>query len=82
MIFLFQEDACGDTPNPPRHARAFANMASARAALEAERMKGLIAYRAAVLDRSYPDVATGIAMKPGEHDKLREALDKRRRFHE
>ena len=44
-------------------------------------MKGLSAYRAAVLDGSYPDAATSIAMKPGEHEKLREALDKRRPFH-
>ena len=49
VIFLFQDDACGDTENPPRHAQAFADMASARAKLEAERMKGLNAYRAAVL---------------------------------
>ena len=32
VIFLFQEDACGDTPDPPRHARAFADMAGARGA--------------------------------------------------
>ncbi|WP_107496546.1 3-methyl-2-oxobutanoate hydroxymethyltransferase [Thalassobius sp. I31.1] len=82
VIFLFQDDACGDTENAPRHAKAFADMAAARATLEAERMKGLTAYRAAVLDGSYPDAATSIAMKPGEHDKLREALDKRRPFHE
>ena len=45
-------------------------------------MKGLNAYRAAVLDGSYPNPTTSIAMKPGEPDKLREALDKRRPFHE
>ncbi len=82
VIFLFQDDACGDTGNPPRHAKAFADMASARATLEAERMKGLTGYRDAVLNGSYPDAATSIAMKPGEHDKLREALAKRRPFHE
>lgn len=81
VIFLFQEDACGDTIDPPRHARAFADMAGARAALEAERAKGLAAYRAAVMDGTYPDAATSVAMKPGEHEKLREALDKRRPFH-
>lgn len=81
VIFLFQEDACGDTPNPPRHAKAFADMAGIRNRLEAERLLGLQAYRAAVLDGSYPDAATSIAMKPGEHEKLREALDKRTPFH-
>ncbi|WP_298849126.1 3-methyl-2-oxobutanoate hydroxymethyltransferase [uncultured Ruegeria sp.] len=82
VIFLFQDDACGDTVDPPRHAKAFADMASARVQLEAERMKGLTAYRAAVLNGSYPYAATSISMKPGEQDKLREALDKRRPFHE
>lgn len=53
----------------------------ARAALEAERAKGLAAYRTAVLDGTYPDAATSVAMKPGEHEKLREALDMRRPFH-
>ena len=57
-------------------------MARARAKLEAERMKGLTAFRDAVQNATYPDAATSIAMKPGEHDKLREALDKRRPFHE
>lgn len=80
-IFLFQEDACGDTISPPSHAKAFADMAGARAALEAERAKGLAAYRVAVLAGNYPDAATSVSMKPGEHEKLHEALDKRRPFH-
>ncbi len=82
VIFLFQDDACGDTVNAPRHAKAFADMAQARKALEAERMKGLNAFRTAVQDGSYPDKATSIAMKSGEYEKLQEALDKRRPFHE
>ena len=68
--------------NAPRHAKAFADMARARKALEAERMKGLNAFRTAVQDGSYPDKATSIAMKLGEYEKLQEALDKRCPFHE
>ena len=81
VIFLFQEDACGDTIDPPRHAKAFADMAGARTKLEAERIKGLKAFRAAVLHGSYPNPSTSITMKAGEHEKLCEALDKRRPFH-
>lgn len=81
VIFLFQEDACGDTLNPPRHATAFADMASIRAQLEEERHKGLTTFRDAVMDGSYPNAATSIVMKPGEADKLNEALDKRMPFH-
>lgn len=75
VIFMFQEDICGDIDNPPRHAKAFANMAPIRKQLQAEKHKGLTAFRDAVQDGSFPDAAHSIAMKDGELPKLCEALE-------
>jgi len=54
VIFLFQEDICGDVDRPPRHARAFADLKSLRAQLREERLSGLTGFRDAVHAAEYP----------------------------
>ncbi len=82
VILSYMSDLSGDTPNPPRHARAFGDVGSIRKQLAAERSKALKGYRAAVMDRSFPDAATSIAMPENELDKLREGLDKLQPVHQ
>ncbi|KIC12838.1 hypothetical protein RA19_00035 [Leisingera sp. ANG-M1] len=76
IIFSFMMDICGDVENPPRHAKAWADMLSVRKALAAEREKGLTGFRDEVKAGTFPDAAHTVAMSGGEHEKLREALDK------
>lgn len=82
VIFLFTADICGDSPRPPRHARAFGALAPLRAAVDAERRRALAAFAAAVQDRGFPGPDVDVAMAPGEAQRLAEAIDRRRPFHQ
>lgn len=82
VIFLFTADICGDTPAPPRHARAFGNLAPLRAALDAERRRALAGFAEAVRAGDFPDSAVSLSMPPEEQDRLAEALDRLRPVHE
>lgn len=77
VIFLFFEDICGETENPPRHAMAWGDGAAIRRQLEAERSRAVAGFRAAVQSGSFPDAAHSVQMQPTEMDRLMEALDKR-----
>lgn len=76
IIFSFMEDICGDVENPPRHAKAWGDVLSIRKQLQAERAKALSGFGADVKSGAFPDAAHTVPMQPGEHEKLREALDK------
>ena len=75
IIFSFMEDICGDVKNPPRHAKAWADLRSLRRAMAAERMKGLAGFRDEVMAGSFPHEPYQVPMTPGEHEKFCEALD-------
>lgn len=77
VIFLFFEDICGESENPPRHAQSWGDGASIRRQLDAERRKAVARFRDAVKSGNYPGKANTTSMLPNEMDKLREALDKR-----
>ena len=81
VVFMFLVDICGESERPPGHARAFADLPAIRERIVEERRRALGEYRAAVMDRSYPDAATSVPMLPGEHEKLVEALDARPTCH-
>lgn len=81
VIFMFLVDVCGESERPPGHARAFADLPALRRKIVEERRRALGKYRAAVMDGSYPDAQTSVAMLPGEHEKLVEALEARPAFH-
>lgn len=76
IIFSFMEDICGDVENPPRHAKAWGDVATIRKALAAERDKSLSGFRTDVQSGAFPDAAHTVGMLPGEADKLSEALDR------
>lgn len=76
VIFMFTEDLCGENQDPPKHARAFCDLKPLHQAVSAERLRGLLAYRKAVSDGTFPDKAVSIGMLPGEQEKLAELLDR------
>ncbi len=55
VIYLFQNDICGEQPARPRHARAFGDLHELRQRIAAERRKALGAFRDAVHNQSFPD---------------------------
>lgn len=77
VIFLFFEDICGETENPPRHAQSWGDGASIRKQLDQERRKAVRGFKEAVASGTYPASNHTVSMKPDEKDKLLEALDKR-----
>lgn len=81
IILSYMSDLCGDTDNPPRHAKAFGDVGSIRKQLAAERSKALSGYRTAVMDGSFPDAATSVSMPSAELEKLKEGLDKLQPVH-
>ncbi len=54
VLFVFGSDICGESERKPRHARAYADLASLYAQIEAERVRALSAFRADVASGSYP----------------------------
>lgn len=81
IILSYMSDLSGDTENPPRHARAFGDVGRIRNELRAERARALQGYRAAVMDRSFPDADTTVFMPADELEALREGLDKLQPVH-
>lgn len=57
VMFLFGSDICGEGGRRPRHARAYADLASMYAAIEVERTRALAGFRADVASGSFPDIA-------------------------
>lgn len=57
VMFLFMNDLCGETKNPPRHARAFGNLGALHEALYKARVQALNDFRHAALGGEFPSVA-------------------------
>lgn len=64
--YLFMEDICGDSENPPRHARAFGNLGALRERMRAERVAALRAFRDAAAAGEFPGEAESVGTDPKE----------------
>ena len=64
--YLFMEDICGDSENPPRHARAFGDMLSLREKLRFERVSALKAFREAAESGRFPAAQETVAAGESE----------------
>jgi len=76
VIFLFMEDICGDTENPPRHAKAYGDLRSLRDQIRDERLKALKAFKSDVDAGTFPGPGKASSMPEAEKLALQEALDK------
>ncbi|MER8401448.1 3-methyl-2-oxobutanoate hydroxymethyltransferase [Mesorhizobium sp. M1348] len=74
VTFLFSEDICGETKEPPRHAHAYGNVRRLQEQIEGERMAALSAFQSAVRDGSFPYDDVSISMKPHELEAFRARL--------
>ncbi|WP_281980958.1 3-methyl-2-oxobutanoate hydroxymethyltransferase [Thalassorhabdomicrobium marinisediminis] len=77
VIFLFLEDICGETENPPRHAQSWGDGAAILRQLDQERRRAVQGFKQAVDSGAYPASGHTVSMRAEEKDKLLEALDKR-----
>ncbi|ANT54527.1 3-methyl-2-oxobutanoate hydroxymethyltransferase [Mesorhizobium amorphae] len=74
VTFLFSEDICGETKNPPRHAYAYGNVLQLQEQMERERIQALTAFHAAVRDGSFPYRNVTVSMKPNELESFQARL--------
>ena len=54
VMYLFMEDICGDTPNSPRHSKAYGNLLKLRNQIEIERVKALKAFKKDSMSGKFP----------------------------
>ncbi len=63
VMFLFQNDVCGEGPFKPRHARAYADLNALHAQIQSERIRALGEWRADVASHNFP-VASEVNQTP------------------
>ena len=76
VMFLFTSDICGESDRKPRHARAYADLASLHAQIAAERVRALSAFRADVTSGSFPHDSEVGRIDSGELERFVESLDR------
>ena len=76
IIYLFQNDICGEQPESPRHARAFGNIHSLNEQIKAERRRALSAFREAAESQSYPAQSELAVISDQEFERFTEQLRK------
>ena len=74
--YLFMEDVCGDGDHPPRHARAYADLAGLRRRIREERIRALRAFREDALGGGFPGEAETVAMDPREMEGFLDRLER------
>ena len=75
VTFQFLEDLTGDNPNPPRHARAYANLYALRQQMAEERRRALNEWREDSIEGTYPSEAETAYMPKAEYEKFLDALE-------
>mgnify|MGYP003311892830 CR=1 FL=1 len=80
VIFLFFEDICGETGDPPgkmpKHAKSWGDGKAIREKLDQERRNAIKGFKEDVVAGNFPSEDYTVSMLPGEKDKLIEELDK------
>ena len=74
IIYLFQNDICGETENSPRHARPFGDLRALYRKVETERREALTKFREAVEDGQFPNDCETASSSPEEFEKFLKAL--------
>ena len=66
IIYLFQNDICGEQPEAPRHAQAFGNIYALQEEIKKERRRALKAFHDAAKSGAFPTQQTTPHMKAEE----------------
>ena len=74
IIYLFQNDICGEVPDRPRHARAFGNIHALEQQIRQERRNALSAFNEAARSGSYPATPEITPMASSELERLLELM--------
>ena len=76
IIYLFQNDVCGEQPDRPRHARAFGDLYALQQQIRSARRSALKAFKKAAQTGAYPDQYETADISDLEYEKFAEHLDR------
>ena len=74
IIYLFQNDICGEHDNIPRHARAFGNILKLKNEIYKERVSSLKNFKNAVNSEAFPDNNELVNINIEELEKFKELI--------
>ncbi|MES0824561.1 3-methyl-2-oxobutanoate hydroxymethyltransferase [Ruegeria sp. SCP11] len=74
IIYLFQNDICGEQPESPRHARAFGDLNSLYEQIKHQRRVALSAFRASVEEEQFPGPYECATISDAEFESFFERL--------
>ncbi len=74
IIYLFQNDICGEQPESPRHARAFGNIHALQEQIRAERRSALMAFRQSAQSGDYPAPKETAQIADDEFEKFSDLI--------
>ena len=74
IIYLFQNDICGEQEDIPRHATVFGDLLNLKKELYKERVNSLKKYKKAVDELSFPSKDTLVEMDNSEFEKFKSKI--------
>ena len=75
VMYLFMEDICGDTENPPRHSKAYGNLLRLRQEIKIERLKALKAFKKDSMTGKFPGKKQSSNLEKKQFEKFLDQLD-------
>ena len=75
VMYLFMEDICGDTENPPRHSKAYGNLLRIRGEIKIERLKALRAFKNDSMTGKFPGKKQSSNLERKQFEKFLDQLD-------
>ena len=76
IIYLFQNDICGEEEKRPRHSRAFGDIFSLKKKIISERLSALKAFKQAVLNKDFPKDNEIVKINNDEFIKFKSMISK------
>ena len=74
IIYLFQNDICGEHNDIPKHASVFGNLLKLKQNLYNERVNSLKKYKEAVENQSFPTADTTVKMSDKDFEKFKSKI--------
>ena len=74
-MYLFMEDICGDTENPPRHSKAYGNLLRLRNEIKIERVKALKSFKKDSMTGKFPGKKQSSNLEKKQFEKFLDQLD-------
>ena len=75
VMYLFMEDICGDTENPPRHSKAYGNLLRLRNEIKLERVKALKAFKKDSMNGKFPGKKQSSNLEKKQFEEFINQLD-------